>query len=166
MKRPSVRWMTDRRGIAIVEFALVAPFLLILLGGAVDFGLLMAGKSRLANGVAQGIQYALLTGPTVTIVNLRAAIQSGAARSGVKETVIVSVTTPACYCVSGVPAVLSAISTLLSATNTCTMTCPTGATLPGVYVKVAATYTYKPLMPFYSGLVNTTVSEAITARLQ
>lgn len=166
MRQPGVRWATDRRGIAAVEFALVAPFLLILLGGAADFGLLVAGKSKLANGVAQGIQYAFATGPAVTIANLRAAVQSGAARSGVMETVTVSVTGPACYCVSGSPAALSATSTPLSATNTCTGTCPTGATSPGAYVQVAATYTYQPLMPFYSGLVSTTVSETVTARLR
>lgn len=166
MRRLGLRWTTDCRGIAVVEFALVAPFLLILLGSAADFGLLVAGKSKLANGVAQGIQYALLTGPAVTLANLRAAVQSGAARSGVTEAVTVGVTAPACYCISGFPAALSATSTPLSAMNTCTGTCPIGATPPGVYVQVAATYIYQPLMPFYSGLVNTTVSETITARLQ
>lgn len=165
MRRRGVTWTTDQRGIAAVEFALVAPFLLILLGGAADFGLLVAGKSKLANGVAQGIQYALSTGPSVTVANLRAAVQSGAARSGVTEAVTVSVTAPACYCVSGSPAVLAA-STPLSAANTCTGTCPTGAMPPGAYVQVAATYIYQPLMPFYSGLASTTVSEAVTARLR
>ncbi len=166
MRKPGPRWRTDRRGVAAVEFALVSPFLLILLGGAADFGLLVAGKSKLANGVAQGIQYALSTGPAVTVANLRAAVQGGVARSGVTETVTVSVTAPACYCVSGSPAALSSTSTPLSAANTCTGTCPTGATAPGAYVQVAATYIYQPLMPFYSGLASTTVSESVTARLQ
>lgn len=159
-------WAKDRRGVAAVEFALVAPILLGLLGGAADFGLVFAGKSKLANGVAQGIQYALLTGPSVSAAGLQTAVKNGALRSGLTQPVTVSVTGPACYCVSGTPAALAVTSTALSAKNTCTATCPANTTGPNAYLRVVATYTYHPLMPFYSKLASPTVSETITARLQ
>lgn len=156
----------DLRGVAAVEFALIAPVLLMLLGGAADFGLIMAAKSQLANGVAQGIQYTLLTGPSATAPNIRTAVQAGAARSGLTQAVTVTVNGPACYCLSGWPAVLSTTSTALSAKNTCTGTCPTGTTGPGAYARVTATFTYVPLMPFYSNIAATTVADTSTVRLQ
>ncbi len=156
----------DRRGVAAVEFALIVPVLLILLGGAADFGLIMTARSKLANGVAQGVQYALLTGPGATQAAIRTAVQAGAARSGLAQTVAVAVSGPACYCTSGQPVALSTTSTALSATNTCTGTCPAGTTGPGAYARIVATFSYVPLMPLYSAIGTTTVSEAVTARLK
>lgn len=166
MKASGFPWTKDRRGVAAVEFALVAPVLLGLLGSAADFGLVFAGKSKLANGVAQGIQYALLIGPGVSAAGLQAAVTNGALRSGLTQTVAVSVSGPACYCVSGTPSALAATSTALSARNTCTAACPVNTTGPNAYVRVVAKYTYQPLMPFYSKLASSTVSETVAARLQ
>ena len=59
-------WIKDRQGVAAIEFAIVAPVLLMMLAGITDFGLIRTGKSQMANGVAQGIEYALLQGPSVT----------------------------------------------------------------------------------------------------
>ena len=156
----------DRRGVAALEFALVAPVLLLLLGGVTDFGLVMSGKSQLANGVAQGVQYALLQGPGVSAANVKAMVQNGASRAGLAATVTVTITGPACYCVAGTPASLVASTPALSASYTCTVTCPSPAMAPGAFVTVAASYAYQPLMPFYSKLANTTVHETATARLQ
>jgi Flp pilus assembly protein TadG len=159
-------WIGDRRGVAAVEFALVAPVLLALLGGAVDFGFMMSGKSELANGLAQGVQYAQLQGPGVSAATVKSVVQTGSSRSGVKTPVTVSVTGPACYCVSGQPAALSTTSTPLSAGNKCAGTCPGTATAPGAYLIIATSYVYQPLMPFYSNITSTTVAEAVTVRLQ
>lgn len=156
---------SDRRGVAAVEFALIAPMLLLLLGGVVDFGLIMSGRSKLANAVAQAVQTALLTGPSVTQATLRSVVQTGATNSGLTPTVTVT-GSPACYCVSGSPAALSSTSTALSAQNTCTGTCPTGSTGPAVYVVVAASYVYSPLMPLYSQLSSPVISQTGTVRLQ
>jgi Flp pilus assembly protein TadG len=166
MNRPGFSWLADRRGIAAVEFALIAPILLAMLGGVTDFGLLMSGKSKLANGLAQGVQSALMVGPSVSAATVRAAVQNGAARSGMTSTVAVTVTGPACYCVTGRPAVLSAPPAALSATFTCPGTCPVTAAAPGAFMIVVASYLYQPLMPFYSQLVSPTVSETITVQLR
>jgi len=159
-------WAGDRRGIAAVEFALVAPVLLLLLGGVTDFGLVMVGKSQLANGLAQGVQYALLQGPGVAAASVNAMVQAGAARAGMATTVTVTVTGPACYCVSGTPAALVTSTPALSASYACTGTCSSPAMAPGVFVTIAASYKYQALMPFYSNLANTTVAQTVRARLQ
>ena len=77
----------------------------------------------------------------------------------------VEITGPVCYCVSGQPTVLSGSSTALSATYTCTGTCP-DAKAPGVFLIIAANYTYRSLMPLYSRLANPTVAQTVTVQLQ
>jgi Flp pilus assembly protein TadG len=158
------RWDIGRRGVAAVEFAIICPVLLSFAGGLVDFGLAMAGRSQLANGLAQGVQYALDIGPSVTAASIQSMVQAGAARAGLSPTVTVQVTGPACYCTSGSPVALVTPSTPLSGTYTCTGTCASGAT-PGAYAIISATFTYTPLLPFYSRLSSTTVKEAVTVRL-
>jgi len=69
-------WIKDRRGVAAIEFAIVAPVLLMMLAGTADFGLIRTGKSQMANGVAQGIEYALLQGPSVTAANVISMVQA------------------------------------------------------------------------------------------
>jgi Flp pilus assembly protein TadG len=156
----------DRRGIATVEFALVAPVLLTLLGGVTDFGLMMSGKSQLANGLAQGVQYALLQGASVSAATVQDVVRNGSGRSGLSASVDVLVTGPACYCTSGQPAALAASSTPLSAGHTCTSTCPPSGSPSGTYLILSASYVYEPLMPLYSRLANMTVTESVTVRLQ
>ncbi len=166
MSKHPVPWLHDKRGVAAVEFAIVAPVLLMFLGGIADFGLLTVGKSRLANGVAQGVQYALLQGPSVTAANVQAMVQNGSARAGLSPTVTVVVSGPACYCVTGQPAALVTPSTALTATYACAGTCPAPQAAPGAFLTITASYVYPALMPFYSKLANPTVSEAVTVRLQ
>jgi Flp pilus assembly protein TadG len=159
-------WVDDHRGVAALEFAIVAPVLLMLLAGTTDFGLIRAGKSQMANGVAQGIEYAFLQGPSVTAANVIAMVQAGAIRAGLTNTVTVVVTGPACYCVTGFPAALVTPSVALSGTYTCTSTCASPEVAPAPFMIVTASYVYQPLLPFYSKLATPTVSETITVRLQ
>jgi Flp pilus assembly protein TadG len=165
MRTPHNHLWSNSDGTAAVEFAIVAPILLMILGGLADFGLYMVGKSQLANALAQGAQYALLQGPSVSGTSIQSMVSNGASRAGVTATVAVSVTGPACYCTSGEPVALVTPSTALTASYTCTGTCSgTGAAL-GAYVIITATYSYQPLMPLYSQLVNATVTETATIRL-
>jgi Flp pilus assembly protein TadG len=159
-------WVDDRRGVAALEFAIVAPVLLMLLAGITDFGLLRTAKSQMANGVAQGIAYALLQGPSVTAANLTSMVQTGSARAGLSNTVTVVVTGPACYCVTGFPAALATSTPALSASYTCTGTCTSPAVAPAPFVTVQASFVYQALLPFYSKLATPTVSETISVRLQ
>jgi len=156
----------DQRGIAAVEFALVAPVLLMIFGGIADFGLIMVGKSQLSDSVDQGIQYALASGPSVSGTKIKSLVQAAAPLAGLVPSVTATVTGPACYCTSGTPVALVTPSTALTGSYTCTGTCAGSGAAPGAYIIVTATYSYQPIMPFYSQLSTTTVSETVTARLE
>jgi Flp pilus assembly protein TadG len=145
----------DRRGVAAVEFALVCTLLLILLGGITDYGLALLDKSRLANAVAQGVQYAFLN-PASTSSQIQTVVQSSSPLTGVAATV----TGPACYCITG-----TTTPTLTSPT-TCTTACADG-TQPGTYYVISANYSYNAILPGFSGLIGTTtLSEAATVRVK
>jgi Flp pilus assembly protein TadG len=148
------RLMQARRAVAAVEFALVCPVLLMCVGGVADFGLALADRSQLAGAVALGAQYAYLNPSTVTASAIRTLVSAGASLTGMT----VSVTTPAYWCVTaGAPPVLTGA--------TATSTCLDG-TSAGSYVTITASYVYPALMPAYSQLANTTLTEAVTVRIQ
>lgn len=145
-----------RRGTAALEFALLTPLLLAFLGGVTDFGLVTIARSQLANAVAQGAQYAILTGTDVSPTTIKTLVQKASPLNNLTATV-----TPAagaaCYCISGSPLAL--------VSATCTATCPDG-TAPGEYLTISATYTYNPIMPFYSKMASTTLTEKAQVRIQ
>src|ERR1700722_2689450 len=68
--RPSGRHAT-----AALEFALASPLLTIMLGGAADFGLASYYRASLANAVAAGCEYALLT-PGFIASNVQTVVQN------------------------------------------------------------------------------------------
>lgn len=145
----------DDRGTAAVEFAIVLPVLLALLGGLADFGLAFWYEAMLAGSVAQGGQYAFLarTGfSTATIGTTQAVV----GRKLSLPSANVAVSDPACGCVSGKPATLSAA--------TCGATCPNNTTA-GAYVTIIARYTYTPILPFYSKLAGSTGPASTTVTL-
>jgi Flp pilus assembly protein TadG len=159
----------DRRALAAVEFALVSPLLFFLFGAIVDFGLLIAGRSALANGMAQGVQYALLKGPAVSLTLVQEIVQQGSALAGLRPVVDVSTPELACYCLNEMPASLTLSGPVNTSNYTCSGTCvgPSGAaTPPSVYLTFRASYTFTPVMPLYSFLASPTVDQAVTVRLQ
>jgi Flp pilus assembly protein TadG len=150
-------FLRARRAVAAVEFALVCPLLLMCAGGLADFGLALADQGRLASAVAQGAQYAYLNPTTVTASTIQTIVVASASLSGM-TTSNVSVAGPSFLCV----APTTPPHTLTATVNT---TCSDG-TNAGSYVQISATYAYPALMPGYSQLANTTLTEAVTARIQ
>jgi Flp pilus assembly protein TadG len=145
----------DRRGVAAVEFALVCTLLLILLGGITDYGLALLDKSRLANAVAQGVQYAFLN-PTSSSSQIQTVVQNSSVLTGVAATVA----GPVCKCITGTttPALTSA--------TTCSTACADG-TQPGTYFVISANYTYNAILPGFSRLTGAiTISESASVRVQ
>lgn len=55
-------WFTDRRGTTAVEFALVAPILLLVTLGVIDTGRMMWVASTLDHAAREGVRYARLRG--------------------------------------------------------------------------------------------------------
>ena len=151
--KPSSNIARDGRGVAALEFAIVLPVLLALLGCLADFGLAFWYKGLLAASVAQGAQYAFLARMNLST----AAVQGIVGRKLSLPPDAVVVTAPACGCASGMPATVSGTA--------CGATCPNGATA-GAYVTITARYAYTPIMPLYSWLAGTTLVESTTMRLR
>jgi TadE-like protein len=155
-------WHRGRRAVAAVEFAVTAPTLLILLGGAADFGIVNYSRSALANAVASGAQYAYLTGPTVSASSVQTLVQTTSRLPGVTATV----GNPSCYCVTGTTPTMT-----LMASGTCSTssppTCSDGTTTSaGTYITISATFSYSTLFGGYAYPSVFNVTESATMRLQ
>jgi Flp pilus assembly protein TadG len=63
--KPSIRGLRDERGAALVEFALVVPFLMLIMCATIDFGLAVYALNNLTAAVREGGRYsaALLPAP-------------------------------------------------------------------------------------------------------
>jgi Flp pilus assembly protein TadG len=151
------RFRHARRAVATIEFALVCPVLLAFTGGLADFGFALADQSRLASAVAQGAQYAYLNPTTVTASAIQTIVVAGASLPGMTAS-NVTVTGPSFLCVA-------ATTPPTTVTATVYTTCSDG-TNAGSYVRITASYVYTALMPGYSHLLNPTLTEALTARIQ
>lgn len=152
------RRLRATKGGAIVEFAFLFPILLSLIGGVADFGLYLWQRGRLANAVTYGTHYAFLVGTaTGANTNIKSAVTSVAAASLTGTTV--SVTGPACYCVSGTnPPTMTA--------STCGVNCSGTSVKPGYFVNIQASYTYTPIFSVLAQYLNTTMYESVTMRVQ
>lgn len=141
------------RGVAAVEFALVVPMALVLLGGVIDTGLLLWAKNRLAGAVSAASHYAVLAGTGVSITNVSGILTGSSGLSGVTAPAPVL----AYKCPSGTPATFVASSS--------GSPCPNGD-LAASFLTISATYTYTPVMPGYSQIVKTVLIETALVRLQ
>ncbi len=148
------RLCRDDRGGPALEFALVTPVILAVMGGMTDFSMAYWKKGVLANSVAEGVAYAMLAGPDVTAANIQAVVSQKLSLAASS----VTVKGPACRCLSGaVPSV---------ATNqTCGATCA-DSTLAGTYVTISAQSTYTPVMPTFSQLPTLVLAETAEVRLK
>jgi Flp pilus assembly protein TadG len=154
------RRLRGTRGGAALELALSFPILLTMIGGAADFGLYIWSHGRLSDAVAYGAQYALLAvegGAASANTNIASAVTkvASAELSGAK----VTVTGPACYCLTGSnpPSMTASI---------CTSVCVSNAELPGQYVMINANYTYSPIFPVIGRYMNQTMYSNITVRVK
>ena len=153
MRRSFRRLRHGSRGFAGIEFGLIAPVLLLLLGGMADLALAFWNKGLLVSSVAEGAQYAFLAGPTVSASSVRGIVgQKLSLPAG-----NVTMTGPDCFCVSGTPATPSA--------RTCGQTCPNSRPAE-MHLQISARYTYPPLLPVFSRLTDFVFVEAARVRLK
>ena len=150
-------WVRDRRAVAAVEFAIIAPVLITLLAGAVDFNLFNYGRTKLNHAITAGSYHVQLMGNTATASDAQTFIVAMSNLPNVTS----SATAPACYCIIGNPS-----NRQLSSATTCATLCPDGVSLSTYFMIVSGTYTYSPLMPFWDNFVGATATATATVQLQ
>jgi len=119
----------DRRASAAIEIALIAPVLIFLVLGTVDYALYVMDNMRLAKGVASAVQFALYNNDNDTAVRQVAYTSSKFTSSEASVTI-----QHFCECPD-------------STSVSCTGSCP-GVNHMRVFVSVSMQYTYTPLLPY------------------
>ncbi len=81
MRRFLSRLKRDRRGVSALEFAFVAPLLVLMIIGVLQMGLVFYGHSALRNAVSEGARYATIhprptAAQVVTRINSKKATQA------------------------------------------------------------------------------------------
>jgi Flp pilus assembly protein TadG len=137
-------------GNSAVEFALVAPFIIALAVGTVDYGLASYQRMAAQHAAQVGAQQAALHGfDAAAIAN---AVRTATAIATISAN---PAPTQSCGCVSG---------TTFTAQG-CGTTCPDGGQA-GTYVTVSAQLVYKTILP-YPGIPDSfTFTEASFMRIQ
>ncbi len=83
------------RGATLVEFGLLAPLLVTVLFGLVEFGLAMYTKGLLANAVREGARFGVvLSNPRKSQAEIEGKVREYLAKSGFAEAATVDVTFP------------------------------------------------------------------------
>lgn len=118
-----------------VEFGLIAPFLLLLLTGALDFGMAAFTWMEAQHAAQAGAQYAVRNGWDSAQI-------SAVVATSTSSSDIAALPSPARFCACPGAAGLAEAA--------CTATCPGGAA-PGLYGKISAAISFTSLLP-YPGL--------------
>ncbi len=131
MKRFLGLWQAEG-GLGAIEFALVAPFLLTMLLGILDFGMAFWEQMQIANAADAGAQWAMTNGYNATTI-------TSVAQSATDLSLPSGSVSPqnVCGCASGT-------TVTMSGTPPCTGTCSDGST-PQAYVVVDTRICYSTL---------------------
>lgn len=147
-------------GASAVEFALLVPIMLLLLGQMLDFGFNLVMRFSVTQAVSASANYAVVNGTSVSSTNGAALAQNLAALVPTAMDVTVTVNngpvltraagaaTPSgtasradvCYCPS-----ISGGTVNWGGSVTCGSTCASGGGLAGKYVAISASQMYTPM---------------------
>ncbi len=176
------------KGIAALEFALVAPIFLWLMVFTIDFTFYLFTALLLSNSVAAGAQYALINGqltlpnsagctaltpPCLTVSGLRAniqtVVQNATSLTLAVPTVYINTSSStagdtdsiyySCYCPS--TGISPASQTAVACGTPCADT-----TQPGSYIAIQASVPYTPLFSGDKWLTGGTISKTAWVRIQ
>lgn len=139
-------------GVAAIEFAAIAPILLVLLTGVGEVGIAAHQRLQVEAAAEAGALYAVRHGD-VDLTAIGTAVVNGTSTSGISAT-----PAPVKFC--GCPTT----SDVVSQGADCTTVCP-DTRLPGHYVTVSATITHQTLLP-YLNLAIGTLAASSTIRVK
>lgn len=185
VRLPARLWRR-RQGTAAIEMALIAPLLLTLFAGIIDFARVYDQEIELSSAVAAAAQYALInvasinSGGAATLASMLSGIvanSNGTNWAGATVTVNNGATntltngTPtssgtaananSCFCPTGIsPAAWS-----FGAVATCGSACA-GGTLAGKFVTIAGTRAFNAIFGNYGLIGNITLHQSIVVQAQ
>lgn len=153
-----------RSGLAALEFALVAPAILMIFAGIADFGLALRDQMQLTQAVSNGATYAFAAQQALASLGLVSSTQvtSIVSASLALSAANITVSQPAPYCIQTNSASSPPTSSLVAGSYD--KACPNGNPA-GTYMMIKAQYTYQPMMPAYSAMASTLLSASATVRL-
>jgi len=177
----------DERGMALVEFALLAPVFCLLLAGVIDLGGVLFTKFKLDAAVSAGANYAQLnaanvssTGGASLASDIATLVETSQGSGWADDGVVVNdgpstnVASGAptsggtasnadlCYCPTGTAGAFS-----WGASNVCGAACPgTNTGYAGKFVTISATKTYTPLFSGYGIVQNGAVTASAVVQVQ
>jgi Flp pilus assembly protein TadG len=168
-----VRFLADRAGTAILEFALAAPILVVLLLNLFDFSVLIWSTMQTDNSAQMGAQAAFKTcggGTPPALTNcagLSTAVTTAAQSTSLSTGVTVASGYPSetFYCTSGTT--LQSVGTSPPSPYDCSGATPSdAAATPGDYIVVQVNYSYAPTFPGLSLASAQTLTAKAMQRLQ
>ncbi|MEO5337543.1 MAG: pilus assembly protein [Magnetospirillum sp. WYHS-4] len=139
------RWVGNERGASAVEFALLAPTLLVVAMGVIDLGLGMFHKMELAGAARAGAQYAILKGYSSSTI--QTVVQGSTNLTG-----ITVVSSRSCECSNG--------STPSGTAPSCT--CSGSGVTVQKFISVTASYSYTPIFAYFKPTYS--LAETVTVR--
>jgi Flp pilus assembly protein TadG len=157
----------ERRGLAMIEFAVTLPVIVVLLLPMVDIGMGFYAKTQVMTAAEAGAQYAFVHGwngtNATTQTAIVTAVTSSTGLSGIQAT---PAPTLKCGCVDGTTITLSTPASPYSSSSCAAQTTCSGANnpqKPGAFVTVAAQKAYSPLFSYgiFGGAVTLTASSTI-----
>ena len=164
----------DSRGVAAVEFAIIASALGVVVLNVADVSAFLFDRLEVENATQMGAQAAYATCPlanlpaTVNCTGLNTAITAAvqATSLGTAATLVSGYPTEAYYCVNS-SGVLTSVGAVTSAKPGDCSAVSSSSTKPGDYLLVQVTYTYSPMFGTASvaSLLPTTITNTAWVRL-
>ncbi len=155
-KLPLKRLATDQSGLAMVELAMLAPVLGLMLVGTVDYSFQIMAKLTVESAARDGAAYAVAHGYDSALIS--SAITTNTRQASFLSAITASPAPSKWY---GCPNSATGVTTAANATTVCTST----GNAAGTYVTSTATATYTYLLPWPSITGSKTVVSRITVRI-
>ncbi len=144
------RLISDNRGVAAIEFAIIVPMLVTMVVCTVDLGMGIYRNMQVQNAAQAGARYAMTHSFDATLIS-----NAVAGATGLQG--IVASPSPSQYCGCATNAGIAPI--------TCGSTCPVGAVY-GTYVNVSAQGSYATIVPYPLIANNFTLTAQASVRVQ
>ena len=177
------KFLSEKRGAAAAEFAIVATLLVYMMLNVVDLGTYIYARMQVENAAQAAAEKVISlcesgTQPQFDVTNNCTGIASkitAAAQAtslGTNVSAAISTSTPeAFYCSNGTGGMTKVTLTTLSSSTTsapsCLLTVALNTAAAGDYLPITASFTYAPIFPgaTVSSLLNDTITSTVWVRV-